>query len=387
MDNINKRVFLTIALSALLLSCSRPGCTDSNCSNYDQKATEDDGSCQCEDSVINYIVPTTYDFSNVNTAGQELRLAMLSEMVAYLKRGDAGFKLSSDTLKAMFDHQVGEGCFNDAALNESAKQIKNKTYSLVVDQYVAYLDSAAVHSGDTVMGVLGTAGLVLSNDGEKSYLCDANGFEYTQMFEKGLFGAFIFNQIANNYLTEEKIGNAVDNQTVVDGNGTNMEHHWDEAFGYFGVPTDFPSNTSSLKGIGKYANKRDALLGCNALIMGAFIKGRASISNNAYSERDSQVVIITNEIERVLVATAIHYLNAAKSNIADDALRNHELSEAVAFTHAAAFNPTGKISLDRASQITALLGDNLYEVSILTIEACKNELSSLYNLDDVKDEL
>ena len=58
--------------------------------------------------------------------------------------------------------------------------------------------------------------------------------------------------------------------TVEEGKGTDMQHHWDEAFGYFGVPTDFPTNTEGLVGLGKYCNKVDAQLGCNKIIMDAF---------------------------------------------------------------------------------------------------------------------
>ena len=72
---------------------------------------------------------------------------------------------------------------------------------------------------------------------------DANGIEYTQLIEKGLMGAVFYYQITNVYLGDGKMD--VDNADQVDpDNGkyyTTMEHHWDEAFGYFSDAVDFPT--------------------------------------------------------------------------------------------------------------------------------------------------
>ena len=38
-------VVMIAALSVALSSCARKGCTDENATNYDSKATKDDGSC------------------------------------------------------------------------------------------------------------------------------------------------------------------------------------------------------------------------------------------------------------------------------------------------------------------------------------------------------
>ena len=65
--------------------------------------------------------------------------------------------------------------------------------------------------------------------------------------------------------------------------------------------------------------------------------GRAAISNDVMAVRDAQIAVINTELERLAAGTAIHYLNDAVSDFGDDALRNHELSEAKAFIQALQF--------------------------------------------------
>lgn len=179
----------------------------------------------------------------------------------------------------------------------------------------------------------------------------------------------------------------VDNEEIEEGKGTAMEHHWDEAFGYFGVPTDFPTNTDGIRFWGKYANGRDALLGSNEALMNAFITGRAAISNKDLETRDEQIEIIRNEWEKVSAATAIHYLNAANAAFADDAVRNHTLSEAWAFIHALKYNPNKKLSNVEVEEILAELGENFYEITTDNINAAKATLVEAYGFEDIQNEL
>jgi len=57
-------------------------------------------------------------------------------------------------------------------------------------------------------------------------------------------GACLYYQATSVYMGASKMD--VDNETIVPGEGTAMQHHWDEAFGYFSVPKDFPLNKSGL---------------------------------------------------------------------------------------------------------------------------------------------
>jgi hypothetical protein len=211
--------------------------------------------------------------------------------------------------------------------------------------------------------------------------------QYDELIEKAIMGAVFYYQITGVYLTEDEIGDNVDNTTITDGEGTPMEHHWDEAFGYWGVPTDFPTNKTGLAFWGKYTNSLDPILGCNQKIMDAFLKGRAAISNKDMATKWEMASVIRTEFEKVVAALAIHYLNGAKENFTDDAIRNHELSEALGFIKALAYNPEQTISRDIIDVLVAQLGNNFYDIEISDINAVKSDLATIFGLSSVADSL
>lgn len=331
-----------------------------------------------------YDVPATYNFTNVSYTGQKQRLAMLDELSTYMKTGNTiGTVLDAQKMKDMYANSGNP--FSDSALNASGKQLRNKTYAPDQALFDAYFDSLALASQSSVPGSNGVAGVVTSTgDPGKKYLFDKNGIEYNQLITKSLMGAVFYYQATSYYL--ENIASA-DNNTVTDGQGTNMEHHWDEAFGYFGVPVDFPSNVTGIKYWGSYSNQRDAVIGSNAAMMNAFLKGRAAISNKDYTVRDHVKAAIRTEWEEICAASAIHYINAAKTHLTDDALRNHELSECLGFVHSLKYNVARKITDAQLGQVLNYIGTNLYNVTPANLDSAKNLLSSVYGLDAVKDAL
>ena len=123
----------------------------------------------------------------------------------------------------------------------SSKQLKNKTVggeAFYTDTFEGYMEAIAAASANTVEGLtdgaMGQAGVVLSTTNpDKQYLQDANGQEWTQLIEKGLMGACFMYNISSVYLASGKMD--VDNTTAEDPAGgkyyTEMEHHWDEAYG------------------------------------------------------------------------------------------------------------------------------------------------------------
>lgn len=334
-----------------------------------------------------YQVPTTYNFTNVSYTGQKQRMDMLTELKTYMSTGNTSLTvLSAQTMKDMY--QNVNNPFTGAGLNTSGKDIKSKVFMLDQTLFENYMDSLALASQSTVAGSNGVAGVVVSpNNATKKYLCDKNGVEWTQVIEKGLMGALLYYQTTAVYLDASKIGSAVDNSSVTPGEGTDMEHHWDEAFGYFGVPTDFPSNLTGIRFWGKYCNDRNAILGTNNEIMTAFIKGRAAISNKDYTTRDAQVTAVRAAWEKVIVSTIISYVNSTKANITDDAVRNHNCSEIKGFLMNLKYNPDRKITLTQLSQIESYLGTNYYTISVTNLDNIKNELSTIYGLDNVKNSL
>jgi hypothetical protein len=336
-----------------------------------------------------YSVPTTYTFVNastgtvinVNYSGQTTRLDMLAEMKTYMSTGNTSLTVvNAQKLKDMY---AGSN-FTNTALNGTGKDIKSKTFLADQALFETYMGNLEAASQSTVAGSNGVAGVV--SNGTNKYLCDANGVEWTQVIEKGLMGSLMYYQTTAVYLDASKIGNSVDNSSVTPGQGTTMEHHWDEAFGYFGVPTSFPTSTVGIRFWGKYCNDRNAILGTNS-IMTAFLTGRAAISNQDYTTRDAQVTLIRDTWEKVIAATIISYVNKTKLNMTDDAVRNHNLSEIKGFIMNLKCNPTKKITATQISALETALGTNFYNITISNLDQIKDDLSTIYGLDSVKNNL
>ena len=166
-----------------------------------------------------------------------------------------------------------------------------------------------------------------------------------------------------------------------------MQHHWDEAYGYFTSEFDYPINGTD-RFWGKYANGREAILGSATKIADAFRRGRAAIDNNDYATRDAQVTIINNEMEKVCAGTAIHYLNDAKASISDPTIKNHVLSEAVAFINGLryGYNSANGISITAAEVDMALgyIGTDYNVVTISDINMAIDLIASKTGLTSVK---
>ena len=396
--------------SIIVTSCRKEGCTDETALNYSVEAKKEDGSCQYE-SANHIAVPDTYIFerngnSTVDYSGQTQRIEMLMEMSSYLKSANtAGVSLSAETIKNMYENNNYTWSDGKALdLNSSSKQLKNKTafgiaggspdpgVQLLIE---GYMDEISTISATTVTGVeSGAPGVdgVWPNDGEKGpYLMDGNGFEYTQLIEKGLMCAVFMNQMTVNYLG----GISEDNNSEMSDSAagkfyTEMEHHWDEAYGYFTSAIDYPTNGAD-QFWGKYASDREVIIQSSSKIMNAFLKGRTAIVNKDYIIRDQQIVIINHEMDRIAAATAIHYLNDAKANITKPTARNHFLSEAFAFLNGLkyGYNSINNIGITAAELQTALnfLGTDFNMVTIANINSCIDLVASKTDLQSVKAQL
>lgn len=362
-------------------------------------------SCKKEETItptpLPIVYPSTYSFINVNHSGQTTRLTMLDEITLELKKANTGTVGSVDATKIKNMFANSGNPFGDAALDTSGKQLKSKCYAgigannQVSFEYLMTRQGTLTASFGANTWSAGNAGIATS--GTKKYFFDENGVEYTQLIEKGLMGAVFYYNIAENYTRPAKIGSGVDNTTVTAGEGTDMEHHWDEAFGYFGAPIDFSkTNTTGAKFHAKYAKKgEDAGLGTIKKVMDQFIKGRHGISNKNYDIRDAAAVQVREEYEIILVTTAIHYLNSTKSNFSDDALRNHTMSEAYAFIFSLAYNTDKKISNTDLATVLSYFEitvgpqtvPSFIGVTVADINLAIDKLSQVYGLDAVKTSL
>lgn len=351
--------------------------------------------CNNEDGEPTLAVPSAYEFtrdgqSTVSFQGQTDRLNMLSEIKTYIKRGDAGEQVDASVLLDMYANENNP--FNDDALNSSTKQLKDKTFTGKDQFYENLFASADAASTDVVanntLAEPGVAGRVERSNGN-FILVNEKGWEYTQFIEKGLMGAVFYNQIFNSYLTDAKVGDAVENTALAEGkNYTPMEHHWDEAFGYWGVPVDFPNGDPVLEASedrfwAAYTVDRDVLLNVNQPLMTAYLTGRTAIINKDYAVKNEQRENIYYLHELVTAATAVHYINDAIEYLAQEDRGNflHSLSEAYAFVDAISYSPKKQLT---AAEINTILNEDFgtegdfWTTTVEGLQSAKATISAAY---------
>jgi hypothetical protein len=353
-------VILTVASLAVLPSCKKKGCMDATATNFDSEAEKDDGSCEYA-PVVTYNAPDTYVFTDANGnntvsfGGQTARMDMLSEMTSYLKTANnGGTQLDGATLLAMYDNSY-DG-WTDANLVGNGKQLKSKTAlgdAGIQAQFETWMTQAAAATPPA-----------------EGYLQAETGQEWTQLIEKGLMSACFASQMTANYLAGIT---ADDNVTAVDPQAgkyyTEMEHHWDEAYGYFTDAVDYPANGTN-RFWGKYAsNTLNTLLGSADAISLAFRTGRAAISAGVVEDVPAQVAIIQEEARRMVAGMAIHYLNSTKQKVADGETQNkvnHYLSEAWAFIYGIQFCQDADMTPTEVTDLLAQIDGDFEGFSLST---------------------
>ncbi len=362
---MSKNSYIFLAITLLLFSCKK-----------------DDDPVVCEtEAPTNPCADGSYCFSRdgeitVNYGGQTTRLNQLAEITTYMKTANGGTAISAAQLKEMFSNNNGTGsAFFSGDANDASKQLKSKTFLGFQDGYEVLMDAMEVASQSASAGSSGTAGVVVSTtNSSKQYLFDENGFEFTQLIEKGLMGDCFYYQAMDTYISG--VEDATYGTEILDGkNYTENEHKFDETFGYLGIPTDFLTNTEDARFHGKYCNSRNSVLSTNEALFDAFAEARQAITNGL---QDHILMVTPNirlEWHRIIAGTVVHYLNAAIANIDDPALKCHELSEAYAFIGNLVHSDDAyNISVVQRDECLALLGTNFYETTTDNINDAKQWL-------------
>ena len=343
------------------------------------------------DPVITVTPPATYAFerngaTTVSYGGQSSRLEMAGELSVWLNTPTK----TKTELVNMFDNGAG---FGNPALAASGKKLGNKTAassqasSTVKPQFDAMIDDVTSNVFPNVANDAseGTPGTYTDPDGGRTVIINGKGHEINQIFTKGLMGALVCDQIIWGYLTAGKLDagtNKADNDagTVVDGkNYTQMEHYWDEGFGYlYGLDTDI--SNSSIEGqdvlVSKYLKKVDgsSLPGIAQELYDAFKHGRAAIVAGAYDIRDEQAEIVKTKLSHIIGRKAADYLRSGAGKINDGkwADAHHALSEGWGFILSLQFtkNPTSGAPYYSNSEVNDMLTqiDNFWTVTPANLE-------------------
>ena len=179
--------------------------------------------------------------------------------------------------------------------------------------------------------------------------------ENNQAVNKALIGALVADQVLNGYLTPAKLNSGTNEadqaaQTKVDGKSyTNMEHYWDEGYGYiYGLAADGidPVTTPGsndifmLKYIGKVDSDPDFAETADELHR-AFREGRAAVVEAEFEARDAAAQHIAKTASLVIGVRAAHYLKSGQIGLAattpDMAGVFHDLSEGFGFVYSLQF--------------------------------------------------
>lgn len=349
-------------LSVLFSACKRKkGCTDALATNFDIEAKKDDGSCEYKKALT---VPDTYNFENVSYSGQTTRLQLLNALVGAIDNASNSNHVTEQELIDLFENTNG--------LFSSTKDLASKTYTA---------DKQLFYDWFSLLDSISSTGTGQEIDG-RYYTAD--GIEIKQMVEKGLMGAVFYFQATSFYL--ENLASD-DNTSVTDGKGTDMEHHFDEAFGYFGIPIDFSTNdavkgdfTTSSWYWGKYCIDRNDQLNNRDSIFKAFRTGRAAISAQENDTRDTQVSKIRTEWELLVAANVVHYINSVKADItaSNTGDKYHHWSEGKAFLMCLKYNVAKKISDSQWTNI-----DNAFGEKPDAVQSTSDFDSALQTLQDI----
>ncbi len=391
-----KKIFTLLILSIAFISCSSD---DDNTDNNNNQSFD---------------TPANYQFTRngnntVSYSGQTQRIAMAEELISALKDPTR----NQESLNAMFTHVEGDQDFNDPdmlELNASSKNVRSKTAAsadyfssnstdanAIKANFDSWISSQAndvfPNWGNTASP--GNAGLAQELGGSIRYV-NEKGLEYNQAFAKSLNGAFLADQICNNYLSAAVLdaGDNVtnnDNDVLVDGKDyTTMEHKWDEAFGYlYGAEEDETAPVLEADSfLSKYLYKVEAdsdFTGIADDIYDAFKLGRAAIVAKNYTVRDEQIEILREKISMIIGIRAVYYLQGGKSEIANEDLPSafHDLSEGFGFIYSLQFtrNPMTDTPYVSKSMVdgyidTLMEGNGFWDVTPETLDQMSENIAA-----------
>jgi hypothetical protein len=350
-----------------------------------------------EQGKLTYQVPDTYSFENVKYSGQTARILLLDSLNK-LVNAAKGVKVTEQQLLDIYENKNSlYASINDGKVvrlsdkNEASADAQVRAWFKLVDQY----------SG--------------TQPGAKWLITPEDELDLNQLIQKTMMGSVLYYQATATYLID-RVPTA-DNNTIVPGEGTAMQHYWDEAFGYFGAPKDFTAYTEAdltsrsrdTNGDGKidpitekpyyhanYALQRDmASKNFSAAdrtdymkqLMGAFTKGRAAIINKDYAARDEAKQVIVENLEKLIASNTLHYINSVKQYMltnkqSDIAARNHEWAEARGFLNSLKYNPLRKISDADWNELNGYIGNKPGETNADNLGKAAKKLQSIYGFTE-----
>jgi hypothetical protein len=385
--------------------------------------------------------PTTYVFlgangqSSVDYSGQTVRNLLITDIQSASRvPADTGFALPSFAATEILKYFTH---IDSDSLNIRSNVAGGKTR--LHTKYVQIAANKSLHDKASTAVVIGYgvpastlvaqwAALISTNASDiakrkkPAVYLDSNGVDLSQMISKVLAGAVAYHQGTAVYLQNVTTKR---NDTVVAGkNYTEMEHNWDEAFGYFGAAinyssySDYTLDTAALSYrddnndgkidfrseynfsmMGRYTARRDrGLTGqdWSGDAFKAFLKGRALISaKGTKAEIEAQRAIIVDVWDKTFASNVISYIKGTKEILTADtgvtAPSNlaGNWSELKAFAVCLQFNPYKKISDADLLKLHGFIGTYPVRGSgkaayIAKLDSAKTLVKSVYGFSDAQ---
>lgn len=374
-----------------------------------------------------FTIPTSYDITGAFAPGayngQIRRLAQLQEIVDSSRNEPIYWDIRAAMVNENRDQFASSAAQGNSDLRSKIDELNYDGDLGAVDQSVAdrfgELADSLVMSSQANFAVTATNGVAgMITTGDKKRHVSANGLEYIQILEKGLYGALMYNQMVDDYLRPSQSGaeNSKGNNESAAGAdyadlGTDRQHRFDEVFGYLGAdPDTYPNTANTSNGDGvfianytfDFSDETEDAFGINIAqkLMDAFIFGRSVLKagegfgpgdekqNEEYYEAARKDIKLYTEVG--IATAAYHYLNSAINDITDED-KIHHLSEALAFIYALSFNAEGRLTASEAHDVLIALGwsssdaslkgiynINLWEVTDAQMEEAKTILDQSF---------
>ncbi len=325
-------------------------------------------SCKKDDAIAPYTVPDTYNFTNVENKEAASRVSMWAGYTGILGKSNTR-QLNQDTINYLWNNT------NNAFTAETANGIpytydvlntlgtsfslSAKTADAVVFKSLAdsMKNISQYYNSPASRGVPGKIGTRIFNH---------TGLEFNQAVAKGMMGSLQL----HNVITHLDASKGADNNTEVAGQGTAMQHEWDLAFGYAGIPKTYDTSVAYNNtmvdrplAIGGYFAERGKFIQSGYKVFEAFRKGRAAIGAKDYAARDAAIATIKEYLEKTIAAALYYYITAPQTQ-ADLAAKFHGLSEGYGFALALKYRVAGSpLTNTNYLALLAIINTDFYELA------------------------
>lgn len=373
------------------------------------------------DNTVN--APATYEFtregsSTISFTGQTERILMATELISAMKDPTQ----TAVSLLEKYNNESATGDdvspFSNENLNSSTRSVRGKVAasndffsSNTVESVqrkqdfeeliLAQVDE--VYPNWNELAAPGVAGQIA--DGSSVRFVNGGGLEYDQALTKGLIGALMADQMLNNYLSPDFLdsgSNRADNDNEVfrndSGTDTQMEHFWDEAYGYlYGTSQDVTNPTPTVGDDDAFLNKYLGIVegdsdfaGIADDVFDAITLGRAAIVAKNYEVRDQQSAELRRLISTVIAVRAVYYLQQGKFQLPADGASFgptfHDLSEGYGFVYSLRFtrNPDTGASYFTAEEVDGFIdqleaGNGFWELTPAVLDEISESIAARFD--------